>query len=161
MATRALRAHARWFGAIHLVVGAAILAVVGGLMSWDFVKHRQANVAVAQRWNIQGPPCPAVTGAEWAAKHETAPRTFEYDGATLGRVAGHVICQDVMGNGGTALSANQMCQFTSPAALKVTTRKGDFYFLPGVGQPATVVIEHDVPRCLLASRFTLTGGDQS
>ncbi|HEX2800553.1 MAG TPA: hypothetical protein VHN73_00665 [Phenylobacterium sp.] len=160
MANRVGR-HARRFGAIHLAMGLIAAAVIGGLMTYDFVKHRSANVGIARNWDIQGPPCPAVTAEVWAAKHQVAPKTFDYDGDTLGRVAGHVSCQDVMAGGGKGLIHNQVCQFTSPAALKITTPKGDFYFLPGVGRPATVVIEHDLPRCVLASKFTLQGEDKS
>ena len=159
MANR-LGRHAARFGAIHLLMGLIAAGVIGGLMAYDFVKHRHANVDIAKAWNIQGPPCPAVTATDWAAKHQAAPKTFDYAGDTLGRVAGHVSCQDVMASGGQGLVQNQVCQFTSPAALKITTPKGDFYFLPGVGQPATIVIEHDLPRCVLASKFTLQGGDR-
>jgi hypothetical protein len=67
----------------------------------------------------------------------------------------------VQEGGGTGLTHDQMCQFTSPSVLAVTTPKGTFYFNPGVGQPASLIIEHDQPRCILASRFTLTGGDRT
>ena len=50
-----------------------------------------------------------------------------------------------------------VCQFTSPAALTAKTKAGMFYFLPGVGKPATLIIQHDQPRCVLASKFTLKG----
>jgi hypothetical protein len=30
-----------------------------------------------------------------------------------------------------------------------------YVFLPGIGQPATIAIHHDVPKCVMASKFTL------
>lgn len=149
--------HAARFGLIHLILGVVALSVIGGLLALDF-KHRQAaNMGTAQAWDIKGAPCPTATAEEWAFKHQVAPKTFEYDGDTLGRVAGDASCSDVQDHGGKGLGVIKVCQFTSPAALTAKTKAGMFYFLPGVGKPATLIIQHDQPRCVLASKFTLKG----
>ena len=90
-----------------------------------------------------------------SARHYRLPKTFDYDGVTLGRVAGDVSCSDVKDDGGKGFGTDKVCQFTSPATLTVATPVGVTYYEPGVGQPATLSIHRDVPRCVLASKFTL------
>lgn len=141
---------------IHVVIAIVVLGVLGALAYWDFQHRRAANIGTAEAWDIKGPPCPAATAEDWAAKHEVAPKTFDYDGDTLGRLAGDASCSDVQDKGGKGLGVLKVCQFTSPGALTVKTKAGMFYFLPGIGNPATIVIREGRPRCVLASKFTLT-----
>ncbi len=49
------------------------------------------------------------------------------------------------------------CQFTSPTTLRVTTKKGDWYFHPGFAQPATVATPRGIARCVMASNFRIGG----
>jgi hypothetical protein len=145
----------RRFGIAH-VIGAVIVITAGfGLVSFQFVKDRNAHIATAKAWDIQGPPCPAMTAAEFASKRYTALKTFPYDNATIGRTAGDVSCSDVKENGGRGLGTDRVCQFTSPATLTVVTPAGSWFFVPGAGQPSTLIIHKDVPRCVMASSFTL------
>lgn len=154
MATRDFRA-ARRFGMAH-VIGAVIVITVGlGLVTFEFVKDRNAHIATARAWDIQGPPCPAMTEAEFTAKRYTALKTFPYDDATIGRTAGDASCSDVKANGGRGLGTDRVCQFTSPATLTVVTPAGKWFFVPGAGQPSSLIIHKDVPRCVMASKFTL------
>ena len=78
---------------------------------------------------------------------------FEYGGTRFARKVGHVDCAMTVDNRGRGLGLVPTCQFTGPAALIVSTGKGDFYYLPGVGQPATVTISRGRPVCVLAARF--------
>ena len=145
----------RRFGLAH-TIGAAVVITLGvGLVTFQAVKNRTAAVATAKAWDIQGPPCPALTAAEFAAKRYTAKKTFPYDNVTIGRTAGDASCSDVKEGGGKGFGTDKVCQFTSPAALTVTTDQAAYYFVPGVGQPASLIIHHGAPRCVMASKFTL------
>ena len=75
---------------------------------------------------------------------------------TIARKAGNASCQDLKRSGGLGLLHDQACQFTGPAALVVTTKKGEFFYIPEVGQPATVYVRDGAPRCVMGGKFTLT-----
>ena len=149
------------FGAVRRygvapVVGAVLVITAGiAVVTFDLVKDRKAAVATAKAWDIQGPPCPMLSEAECHAKHWTAPKTFNYDGIGIGRTAGDADCSDVKDSGGKGFGVDKVCQFTSPATLTVVSKAGTYFFVPGIGQPSSLVIHHDVPRCVMASKFTL------
>ena len=145
----------RRFGIAH-VIGAVVVVTTGiGLVTFEAVRNRNANIATAKAWNIQGPPCPAFTQAEFQAKRYTALKTFDYDGIAIGRTAGDANCSDIKEAGGKGLGTDKVCQFTSPATLTVVSKAGSYFFVPGAGQPASLIIHRDVPRCVMASNFTL------
>jgi hypothetical protein len=150
-----VRGHLRRFGLIHLILGAVIVAGVGSLLVYDRLKQRDTNVATAQAWDIKGEPCPSLTAEEWAARHLSAPKSFDYDGDTLARWAGDASCSDVRTKGGTGLGVFKVCQFAAPVSISVKTKGRDFYFNTGVGQAATVVIQDGKARCVLGGKFTL------
>ncbi len=148
----------RRFGLAHVIGAVLVITLGAGFFAWNAWRGRHIDIATAQDWNIQGPPCPALTQAQWDAKHEQARKITDYDGVKLGRWAGDVSCSDVHANGGQAAFAiDKVCQFTNPMALSVVSPAGTFYFLPGMGQPATLVIHRDVPRCVMASKFVRGG----
>jgi hypothetical protein len=154
MATRRYGAIRR-FGVAHIIGGAIVSTLAVGALTFEYVRDRAGHVAVAKAWDIQGPPCPALTEAEFTAKRWAAPKVFDYDGVKLGRAAGDASCSDVKTRGGKGFGTDKVCQFTSPAALTVVSKAGRYFFLPGVGQPSTLIIHKDVPRCVMASNFTL------
>jgi hypothetical protein len=154
MATREFRAGRR-FGIAHAIGAVVVITAGAGLLTFQFVKDRNAHIATARAWDIQGPPCPAMTGAEFAAKRYTALKTFPYDDVTIGRTAGDASCSDVRDKGGKGFGTDKVCQFTSPATLTVVSPAGGWFFVPGAGQPSTLIIHKDVPRCVMASKFTL------
>jgi hypothetical protein len=142
-----------WLWIIGIILG---ITLVSGLTTREFLKRRTEAVATAKAWAITGPPCPTVSAAEFEAKKYRLRASFDYGGATFARTAGHVDCAAVVPKGGTALTgAYPVCQFTSPAVVKLTTSKGEFYFVPGAGQPATVSAPDGVGQCVMASKFTL------
>jgi hypothetical protein len=157
MATRLSRGRgaARRFGMAHVIGAVVVITAGAALVTFQFVRDRAANVATAKAWNIQGPSCPALSQADFTAKRYTALKTFDYDGIAIGRAAGDASCSDVKDSGGKGFLNDKVCQFTSPATLTVTSKAGSFFFVPGVGQPASLVIHHDRPRCVMASNFTL------
>jgi hypothetical protein len=145
----------RRYGLAH-VIGAAVVLTAGiGLVTFQFMRDRDSHIATAKAWDIQGPPCPALTAAEFGAKRYTALKTFDYDGTAIGRTAGDASCSDVRDAGGKGLGTDKVCQFTSPATLTVTSKAGSWFFVPGAGQPASLIIHRDMPRCVMASNFTL------
>ena len=70
-------------------------------IGWNFMKERSASVATARAWDIKGPPCPALSEADWIAKRYKAEKHFDYDGVDIGRHAGNASCSDVQDKGGT------------------------------------------------------------
>lgn len=145
----------RRFGVGHIVIAVVVITAAAGLIAFQLVRDRDAAIATAKAWDVQGPPCPALGRAEFQARRYTAPKTFDYDGILIGRVAGDVSCSDVKANGGRGLETDKACQFTSPAVVTVTSRAGAFFFVPGAGHPATLHIHQGVPSCVMASNFTL------
>ena len=138
-----------------LIIAKIGLVAVLALLLYDHFRHREASVAIAKDWDIQGPPCPSLTADEWAAKHLRAPKSFDYDGDTLARWAGDASCSDVKTKGGTGLGVIKVCQFAAPVSLTATTKAGTFYFNTGVGQPATLIIQDGKARCVMGGKFTL------
>lgn len=148
-------ADGRRYGIAHIVGVAIVSTLAVAVLTFVYVHDRSAHIATARAWDIQGPPCPALTEAEFHAKRWVANKTFNYDGVIVSRAAGDASCSDVRQDGGKGLFHDKVCQFTSPAALTVVTRSGRYFFLPGVGQPATIAIHNDTPKCVMASTFTL------
>jgi hypothetical protein len=145
----------RRFGFAHAVGAVLVITLAVAFFAWNAWRGRNVDIATAQDWDIQGAPCPQLTQAAWTAQRQRVSKVFDYDGVKLGRWSGDASCSDVHAKGGKAAFAiDKVCQFTNPMALSVVSPAGTFYFLPGVGQPATVVIHRDLPRCVLASKFT-------
>ena len=140
---------------VFLGIMAVGMVGVATLLFMDHQKKAAANVATAQEWDIKGDPCPSLTADEWAAKHLSAPKSFDYDGDTLARWAGDASCSDVNEKGGKGLGVFKVCQFAAPVSISVKTKGKDFYFNTGVGQAATVVIQDGKARCVLGGKFTL------
>ena len=136
------------------LAGVALVVLV-----WQFVGGyravQQERIADAREWRIEGPPCPQITAAQFVGKRQRGPRSFEYQGVTFFRRYGHVSCAPIYYDGGRSDLLYPVCQFTSPGDLLIRTRKGDWYFQPGPGQPATVSAAHDDARCVMASKFSL------
>lgn len=143
------------FSLVHVVSAVVVLTAGAGLITFQLIKDRQTSVDTFKVWQVKGPPCPAMTETDFTAKRLTALKTFDYDGTTIGRTAGDVSCSDVQSGGGKGFATDKVCQFTSPATLTVTVKGAKTYFVPGVGQPASLYIHHDIPSCIMASNFTL------
>jgi len=157
MATRAARDYGsvRRFGMAHVVGAVVVIGAGVAMVTFELVRDRKADVATAQAWDIKGPPCPALTEAQWTARRLLAPKTFDYDGATLGRWSGDASCSDVKAGGGKGLRTDRICQFANPTVITVATPAGRWFYNVGVAQPATVSIHRDQARCVLAGKFTL------
>lgn len=138
-----------------------VLAVLAPAASavWYATHHlselQRTKIAEATAWKIEGPACPPLAPAEFLKGRKRAPRYFAYEGVRFYRRSGYVDCAAIYYDGGRSDRFYPVCQFTSPGQVMVRTKKGEWYFDPGVGQPATVSTPHDEARCVMASRVTL------
>ena len=141
----------------YLIIGGVLLVGIGGSVLhflWlTITANHESSVAEAKAWTIEGPPCPTVTAEAFQAQNLKPRHTSDYREIKFARAYGHLECRQIKNDGGQGLGSHTVCQFTSPAVLHVTTSKGDFFFLPGVGRPATVAIEDGVARCVLAGDY--------
>ena len=153
-----VRARRRLTGGQKVVLAVAALvaaAFPAWLLGGSYLKTRAENIARARDWAIDGVPCPALTAAEFQARGLTAPKGVLYEGVVFFRQFGHMACAPLRDQGGGGWRTYVACQFTSPNALKVVTRKGEWRFAPGMGRPATVTTADGVVRCVLNSKFRL------
>ena len=139
----------------RLVIAGAILTIVIGTV-WQLAwEHHQVAQSTADEHlaAIVGPPCPEVSAASFqsAVKAGRGIRyTDEFNGVSFGRSFGNGDCS-VAAEKGQALGSYVVCQFSGPGVLSVTTPRGTSYFLPGVGQKATVMTPRGVPQCVMAA----------
>jgi hypothetical protein len=148
------------FSRVPTWVWLAAPALSFGFLAWNFhhnyMKVVDGRIADAKAWKIDGPPCPTGSEAEFLARrYHRGPRRFDYEGVTFFRRWGHVSCAPVYEDGGRSTRFYPVCQFTGPGQLLIRTRKGDWYFSPGPGQPATISAQHGQARCVMASNFTM------
>lgn len=150
---RARRTTAQW-----LVIGgaaAAALTFPAWLVGGSYLRQRTAALERARGALVEGPPCPAVTEAEFEARKLKAPKATLYEGVTFARQFGHMDCAAVRYGSGWGTGVYPACQFTGPNVLVVTTPKGVWRFHPGPGQPATVSVPHGQAQCAMAANFTM------
>lgn len=135
-----------WIAAAVLI----LLGLIGASFIPAWLKARNTAVADFAAWSVDGPPCPTVTPAQFVAERREAPKALLFSEVQFSRQYGHANCLYLHYDGGKSPETFPACQFTSPANLAVVTPKGTFHFTPGLGQPATVFVEHDQPRCVMA-----------
>jgi hypothetical protein len=141
---------------ITLGVAAAIaVGLPGWFLAQSYLGKRDAALFLAREATVDGPPCPGLTKAQFEAKGLKAPKATFYEGVTFARQFGHMDCRSLRYGAGWGTDVYPVCQFTSPKTLKITTPKGEWYFEPGPGQPATVGAPRGEARCVMASNFTI------
>ena len=64
----------RRYGLAHVIGAVAVVGAAALLVTFEGVRDRKAAVALAKKWDIQGPPCPALSEAEWTAHGTTGCR---------------------------------------------------------------------------------------
>jgi hypothetical protein len=136
-----------------LIIGAVGLGVVA-LVALS-VRERQMQVAdsTASTEVIAGPPCPTISRATFNAGQPPAAKVFDFNGATFTRQFGHANCSVVATKGGMGLGSYPVCQFSSPALLAVTTKRGVVYYGPGLGRKASVSVRGGLPACVMAAPY--------
>jgi hypothetical protein len=135
-----------------------ILAGVAWLATQSIAREREirrGRIADAKAWMIDGPPCPRISKAAFLAPRQKGPKRFDYEEAAFFRRFGHVTCAPIYADGGRGRRFHPVCQFTSPGDLMIRTAKGEWFFRPGAGQPATVSVEEGRARCVMAAKYTI------
>ncbi|TAJ70462.1 MAG: hypothetical protein EPO51_18205 [Phenylobacterium sp.] len=141
---------------VTLGVAAAIaVGLPGWFLSQSYLGKRDAALFLAREATVDGPPCPSLTKAQFEARGLKVKKATLYEGVTFARQFGHMDCRSLRYGAGWGTEVYPVCQFTSPRSLKVTTPKGEWYFDPGPGQPATVGAPHGQARCVMASNFNM------
>ena len=137
------------FSAVGLVLG--IVAAVA-ILTVGKIDEQRADEAELSVWNPVGPPCPSLSVERYTEMGLQAPQANTWGGTRFARWSGGVSCALLDAHAG--LGGRPVCQFTSPWNLVVTTPRGVYYFLPGVGKPATISVTDGLPSCVMASNFT-------
>ena len=137
------------------IVATVVAAAFGAWRLTDnYLTIQRTRIADAKAWAITGPPCPRITEAVFLDGSRKPIRKFDYDEVTFLRRDGHADCAPIYEDGGRSTRFHGVCQFTNPESLLIRTRKGDWAFSPGPGQPATVSTANDEARCVLAAKIT-------
>jgi len=143
-----------------LTIGVAALVFLGfaaWLYGGDYLRQRDLAFARAAEAKVEGPPCPQLTAAEFAARKLRIARLTNYEDVIFGRQFGHMNCSSLRYGAGWGTAIYPVCQFTSPSALYVKADKGEWFFAPGPGQAATVAVPRGEARCVMDSNFRLPG----
>lgn len=138
---------------VIIALAAAIAAGAVGFMV--FADRDSTNRAVEKAsaasgaTGITGPACAAGT-AEGKLGRGDDWMMHEFNDNLFGRRIGHTDCALTAAGGG---QFDAVCQFSSPAELKVVTKSGqETYFDIGLGQPATVTVKADqTVSCVMAA----------
>jgi hypothetical protein len=142
---------------LFALTAAACIAATAWLFGGAYLKDRAEALSYASEWEIDGPPCREVTAAQFAAEGRKLRSGVIYQDVAFVRQFGHISCASLRYGGGWSTSVYPVCQFTGPHGVKVTTKKGDWYFVTAPGQAATVATPHGKARCVLAANFTIHG----
>lgn len=141
-----------------LTIGGAVLVFLGfavWLYGGSYLRQRELAITRASEAKVDGPPCPAVTEAEFARRKLKAHKVTNYEGVLFARQFGHMDCRTLRYGAGWGTAVYPVCQFTSPNVVTVKTDKGAWFFAPGPGQAATVAVPHGEARCVMGSNFRL------
>ena len=130
----------------------AVVVAVGALGAggWLYWQMRTANIAHAKQWWPAGKPCPVMSKADFEARSTDIHQAFIIDTVTWARGSGAAMCDTLISDGGKGFTRVPVCQFSFPAALKITTPKGEYFFAPVTGR-ATVQVPDGTPQCVMAA----------
>jgi hypothetical protein len=141
----------------RLVIAGAVVTLGVGT-AWELLSERHIIAQSTDNANlaaIAGPPCPAVSAAAFQSALKTQGLTlkyvFDFNGDTFGRAIGDGDCDVAAAKASGGLGSYNVCEFTGPAVLYVKTRRGESFFLPGVGHKATVMTPDGAAHCVMAA----------
>ena len=132
-----------------LVIGFAVVAVLLAVVM--LAAGLRAQSAADRYWKVAGPPCPSLTREAFQSQPIKTSQFFRMETVVFARAYGYSNCGELPAKGG--LQTLVVCQFTNPGVLAVTTAAGDFYFAPGLGQPATVSAADGPPSCVMGANY--------
>lgn len=134
------------------VMGVALVVVGGGYGLFTHLHHRSQQVARAEAWEVEAPPCPTTTAAAMKEELGRRGKPMEFYGVKFLRKYGYADCGTVADSRHFGFGVHAVCAFSAPAVLQVRTETGDYYFAPGVAQPATVSIIDGKANCVMGAR---------
>ena len=138
------------FWVVIAVILVGVITAVG-LSMYDRVLNVRDAANESGAGAVASPPCPSVSRADFMARKLETRFTTEFNGITIARRFGNVSCSETPAKGGFGLKSYAVCQFTSPDVLAVQTAKGTWYFNPGIGRKASLLMDRDAPRCVMAA----------
>lgn len=140
---------------LALILLAVLVVGAVAVLLWTNMDSRRraiegAGAQVAPQALI-GPPCALGTpqgklgrGDDW--------KNSAFNGLVLGRRIGHMECA-LAPDKAAPEGYRRVCQFSSPAELKVVTKGGAVsYFDIGLGKPATVIVTGEQVACVLPAQ---------
>lgn len=138
---------------------AAFALLFLGFAAWlyggSYLRQRDFALGRAREAAVEGPPCPEITRAAFEARRLKKFKATLYEGVVFGRQFGHMDCSTLRYGGGWGIGTYAVCQFTGPGLLSVKTDKGEWFYAPGVGRPATLATPRGKAHCVMASNFTI------
>jgi len=135
------------------LVSVGLLAV--GAPAWGAFAFWSRDHALRTAWDIQGPPCAQATHAWRELASFRQPRRFDYRPMHLEHLFGGADCAEVPDGPFLTRRAYQVCQFTAPGLVAVTTGGRTVTFEPGYGRRATVSLRRGRLTCVIGGWFTL------
>jgi hypothetical protein len=138
-----------------IMAGLAGLVAVGVTIWAILDQDRQIREATVETEasEIVGPACPPVVRGAFRTPLRPI-NTFDFNGLTFGHRFGAAECSVTAGKRGLfGAGYINLCQFSSPAVVSVSSDKGTFTWEPGVGQEVTVFVDHGNPRCAMSSPY--------
>ena len=145
----------RW---VPRAVFVGVLATLAIGTAWELLREHRVIAQSTENADlaaVAGPPCPAVSAAVFQrslkAQQLTLKYVFNFNGDVFSRAIGDADCDVATAKGSAGLGSYDVCEFTGPAVIYAKTRKGAFFFLPGVGHKATVTTADGIGRCVMAA----------
>jgi hypothetical protein len=115
--------------------------------------QREAAMGRVSAWTAEGPPCPVISRAAFAAYGEPIRDDFHYEGVRYGMASGYARCAKIATDPLFGLGHGPICQFNDPTVIAVSGPGGEVFFLTRL-RPATIVMDAGRPRCVLAAHLT-------
>ncbi len=144
---------------VPILTAVVAVAVIAAFAGFTWQRRIERETAKTRAYIPAGAPaCPTLTRQAYGAGAVKATQAFAMEETTFARAYGHVDCDYLANDSGRSMEDYPVCAFTSPAVLKITTPKGEFYFFPSTG-PATVWVPHGVPHCVTASNVDVVSGE--
>ena len=134
-----------------------ILVAIGASLAVAVVAAAVLNQRAMDRtqtalWTVSGPPCQRTRPVALASLMAGQPATLNYDEARGAFVHGGVVCAEIDYDRGRKTRPFTVCQFGSPAVVRLDTPRGAVFFAPG-GRPATISFAGGDPHCVLGVSF--------
>lgn len=134
-----------WGSRIFLVLGFLIFASLPTMLALSM-----GGPPAAPDKPPVGPPCRAITQAEFYRGWKGGPKTFVFLHTTFTRRRGNADCH---GRSDGIAKHYPVCEFNAPVQLAITSEGKHFWFDVGPGKVAVVEAPPGTARCTVTGRF--------